>query len=58
MIFSGTYVDSDGTTLVEFMELGNGVFRGTQAHPEFKSRLINPAPLFVGFVGDVVKRVF
>ncbi len=54
MIFSGTYVDLDGTTLVEFMELANGVFRGTQAHPEFKSRLIAPAPLFVGFVGDVV----
>lgn len=58
MIFSGTYVDTDGTKLVEFMELGNGVFRGTQAHPEFKSRLIKPAPLFVGFVGDVVRKVF
>jgi len=56
MIFSGTYLDSDGTTLVEFMELANGVFRGTQAHPEFKSRLVSPAPLFVGFVGDVLKK--
>ncbi len=57
MIFSGTYVDTDGTTLVEFMELANGVFRGTQAHPEFTSRLIKPAPLFVGFVGDVVGKM-
>ncbi len=53
MIFSG-YSYDEGTKLVEFIELPNGVFRGTQAHPEFKSRLIAPSPLFVGFLRDVV----
>ncbi|MBI2146131.1 CTP synthase [Candidatus Woesearchaeota archaeon] len=56
MIFSGTSTDEDGTLLVEFIELPNQVFRGTQAHPEFKSRLTAPAPLFVGFVGDIVRQ--
>ena len=39
------------TNLVEIMELKNHpFFIGTQAHPEFKSRLDEPAPLFVGLV--------
>lgn len=37
--------------LVEFIELSNHkFFCATQAHPELKSRLLNPAPLFMGFV--------
>ena len=37
--------------LVEFIELPNHkFFCATQAHPELKSRLLEPAPLFVGFV--------
>lgn len=37
--------------LVEFIELPtHPFFVGTQAHPEFKSRLDDPHPLFVGFV--------
>ena len=39
------------SNLVEVMELPNHpFFVGTQAHPEFKSRLVSPAPLFVGLV--------
>jgi CTP synthase len=37
--------------LVEFIELPNHkFFHATQAHPEFKSSLLKPAPLFNGFV--------
>ncbi len=37
--------------LVEFIEIPNHkFFIGTQAHPEFQSSLLNPSPLFIGFV--------
>lgn len=55
MMFSGFSLQEDGTKLVECIELPNKVFRATQAHPEFTSRLIHPAPLFVGFVRDIIK---
>ncbi len=42
---------SDDRRLVEFVELRNKkFFIATQAHPEFKSRLEYPAPLFLGLV--------
>jgi CTP synthase len=42
----------DGTRLMEFIELSeHRYFIATQAHPEFKSRMDNPSPLFAGFVG-------
>ena len=48
MVFSG--VSRDGR-LVEFIELpGLDFFLATQAHPELKSRMETPAPLFYGFV--------
>ncbi|MFA7707996.1 MAG: CTP synthase (glutamine hydrolyzing) [Candidatus Pacearchaeota archaeon] len=48
MIFSGKSPDGK---LVEFIELPNHkFFVATQAHPEFKSSLLSPAPLFDGFV--------
>lgn len=55
MIFSG--VSPDGR-LVEFIELDNHpFFVATQAHPEFKSRPLKPAPLFKGFI-DVCSTLF
>ncbi|MGC8671323.1 MAG: CTP synthase [Candidatus Micrarchaeia archaeon] len=36
--------------LVEIIEWPNGYGVGTQAHPELKSKLLNPAPLFDSFV--------
>lgn len=51
LLFSGHHVSSNGTKLMEFLELPNHpFFVATQAHPEFKSRLGNPNPLFYGFV--------
>ncbi len=48
MVFSG--MSPDGK-LVEFIELPeHKFFIATQAHPEFKSSLLKPAPLFDGFV--------
>jgi len=48
MVFSGKSPDGK---LVEFIELPNHkFFVATQAHPEFKSSLLKPAPLFDGFV--------
>jgi CTP synthase len=48
MVFSGTSRDG---RLVEFIELPDlRYFVATQAHPELKSRMEVPAPLFYGFV--------
>lgn len=42
--------------LVEIMELKNHpFFVGTQFHPEFKSRPLNPHPLFMGFMKAAAK---
>jgi CTP synthase len=56
LVFSGYHRREDGTKLMEFIELpDHPFFLATQAHPEFKSRLEQPAPLFYGFVDAVVK---
>jgi len=48
LIFSGKSQDGK---LIEFIELPNHkFFIATQAHPEFKSSIISPAPLFMGFI--------
>ena len=47
------------THLIEVMELDREVhpyFIGTQAHPEFKSRLTAPAPLFAGLIAAAVRQ--
>ena len=53
LVFSG--MSKDGR-LVEFIELPHlNFFVGTQAHPELKSRLTKPSPLFYGFVKASLK---
>ncbi|NNG06496.1 MAG: CTP synthetase, partial [Desulfobacteraceae bacterium] len=48
MVFSGCSRDG---RLVEFIELPKlKFFAATQAHPELKSRMELPSPLFYGFV--------
>ncbi|MFH1308337.1 MAG: CTP synthase [archaeon] len=48
LVFSGMSPDGN---LVEFIEIPeNKFFIATQAHPEFKSSLMKPAPLFDAFV--------
>ncbi len=51
LIFSGYHIRKDKAKLMEFIELPKlRFFCATQSHPEFKSRLTDPAPLFYGFV--------
>ena len=51
LVFSGHHNRQDGTQLMEYLELPNHTFFvATQAHPEFKSRLGHPNPLFAGFI--------
>ena len=56
LVFSG--VSPDGK-LVEFLELPQEVhpyFVATQAHPELKSKLEDPAPMFFGLVKAAIER--
>lgn len=54
--FTASGVSPDGK-LVEFVELaGHPCWLGTQAHPEFKSRLNRPAPLFTVFMQAAKER--
>jgi CTP synthase len=53
MIASGINPDNN---LVEVVEIpSHPFFIGTQFHPEFKSTVLNPHPLFVGFVKAALK---
>ncbi|MBW2993368.1 gamma-glutamyl-gamma-aminobutyrate hydrolase family protein, partial [Candidatus Woesearchaeota archaeon] len=53
LVFSGASPDR---RLMEFLELNNHpYFVATQAHPEFKSRPMKPAPLFDGLVKVALK---
>jgi CTP synthase len=55
LVFSGM---SENKRLVEFIELPrekHKFFLATQAHPEFKSSLLKPAPLFDGFVKACIR---
>ncbi len=57
VIFSGIHKPLVGEPLMEFMELDDHpFFVATQAHPEFKSRLEDPAPLFIGFLKAVLSK--
>jgi len=54
LVFSGRSPDG---ILMEFMELpGHPYFISTQAHPEFKSRPMKPAPLFDGLLKAAKKK--
>jgi CTP synthase len=53
MIISGTTPDNK---LVEIVEWSESFGIGTQAHPELKSKLEAPAPLFVSFVDAALKK--
>ena len=49
--------ESPDGRLVEFIEMkGHPFWVGTQAHPEFKSRINNPSPLFTAFTEAAKER--
>ena len=54
---NGQHTTQGGTKLVEFLEISSHpFFVATQSHPEFKSSLENPAPLFHGFIRAALER--
>ncbi len=53
LVFSGKSPAGD---IVEIAEWKEGFGLGTQAHPELKSRLLAPAPLFVAFLEACLKK--
>ncbi len=56
LVFSGFHRRYDGVKLMEFIELpGHPFFVATQAHPEFKSCLEKPSPVFYGFIKALVQ---
>ncbi|MBT4257645.1 CTP synthase (glutamine hydrolyzing) [archaeon] len=56
LILSGV---SPNGKLVEFIELPNhNYFVATQGHPELKSTLLKPAPLFLGLVESAIRKKF
>ncbi len=55
MIFSGTSPDDFFVEMVELPESMHPFFIATQAHPEYKSRPLNPHPIFVEYLKAVSK---
>jgi len=47
-IVSGEYLDSDIAEIMEIKE--HKFFIGVQFHPEFKSKALNPSPIFVELI--------
>jgi len=57
LIISGYHTRLDDVNLTEFIEINNHpFFVATQAHPEFKSFLEEPSPLFTGLIEACIKR--
>lgn len=54
LVFSGKYPNRNLMEIIELPE--HRYFIGSQFHPEFKSRLENPAPLFVGLVKHALEK--
>ncbi|OEU61339.1 MAG: CTP synthase [Desulfuromonadales bacterium C00003094] len=53
LVISGTYPDADLVEIVELKE--HPWFLGCQFHPEFRSKPMDPHPLFESFVGVCLK---
>ncbi|MBN1149930.1 CTP synthase [candidate division WOR-3 bacterium] len=58
VVFSGFHIRHDKEEpLMEFIELqDHPFFIATQAHPEFKSSLVDPSPLFTGFIRSCLEK--
>ncbi|PVX52596.1 CTP synthase [Balneicella halophila] len=53
MVATGINPDSELVEIVEISE--HKWFVGTQFHPEYKSTVLNPHPLFVSFIGTILE---
>ncbi len=54
LVFAGVSPDNRLMEIIEVKK--HPFFVGTQFHPEFKSRPLQPHPLFMGFVKAALKR--
>lgn len=54
-VFSGTSPDDFFVEMIELPQKEHPFFLATQAHPEYKSRPLNPHPIFVEYVKVVQK---
>ncbi len=58
LVISGVHQSKGGIELVEMIEIAEHPwFVGCQFHPEFKSRPLQPHPLFAAFIGASLKAV-
>ncbi|MFA6445626.1 MAG: CTP synthase [Candidatus Paceibacterota bacterium] len=55
LVFSGTSPDGKLMEIAELPEKEHPFFLGTQFHPEFKARPVNPHPLFTAFIKAAIK---
>ena len=55
LVFSGTSPDGKLMEIAELPTSKHPFFLGTQFHPEFQSRPLNPHPLFTAFVKAAIK---
>ena len=55
LVFSGFSSDKKLMEIIELSHKEHPFFLGTQFHPEFKSRPLNPHPLFVEFIKTSIK---
>ncbi len=55
IIFSGVSTDGRRVEVIELPEETHPWFVGVIFHPEFKSRPVDPHPLFVSFIGAAVE---
>jgi CTP synthase len=56
LVFSGKSPDGVLMEIAELPQKEHPFYLGTQFHPEFKSRPLNPHPLFTAFIKACVKR--
>ena len=55
LVFSGMSPDNNLCEIAELPQTKHPFFLGTQFHPEFKARPLNPHPLFTAFIKACVK---
>jgi CTP synthase len=55
LVISGLSPDGSLVESIELPKVKHPFFLGTQFHPEFKSRPLEPHPIFVGFIKACLK---
>jgi CTP synthase len=56
LVIAGTSPDGQLVEVIELPKTEHPFFVGTQFHPEYKSKPLNPHPLFMGFVKAALEK--